>query len=379
VEKWIALMGKRYTPADGVEDYCTFLGHALARRGLELEQVRVSWPEDGWDAALQSLARQAEKWRGQWVLLQYTALAWSSRGFPFGALRVLDVLRRSGARVGVVFHEYCHQDGARPSPVRPVRAACQEFVIRRAHKRAALSIFTIPTNKISWARKDFAKSAFIPIGANIPEPSGNARKSDSGDPAEKTVAVFSFTPGARLELETADIAHAVRKAQASGHKIHLVIFGTGSDEARPKLEQALAGSGVRVSILGLIPAEDIAVVLSQADAQLFVRGSIAQTRGSALAGIACGLPIIAYAGAAEGTTIEEAGIELVPYRDREALADALLRVLSNRELRENLRRRSFEAQRKYFSWDAIASRYAAACVDQTAGERDTASVIPNHA
>jgi hypothetical protein len=52
---------------------------------------------------------------------------------------------------------------------------------------------------------------------------------------------------------------------------------------------------------------------------LCVRGKLFPRRGSALAGIACGLPIIAYAGATEGTPLAEAGIELVPYRDCEVL------------------------------------------------------------
>src|SRR5271170_4310028 len=103
-ETWIALLGRRDTPVDGVEDYCTFLGRALGARGIELKHARVPWMENGWIGGLRWLARECAAWRGQWVIVQYTALIWSRRGFPFLALAVLAVLRRAGARVAVVFH-----------------------------------------------------------------------------------------------------------------------------------------------------------------------------------------------------------------------------------------------------------------------------------
>ena len=99
-------MGKRYTPTDGVEDYCAFLAQALSRCGVKLEPVHVDWNERGWKPALKELAQRCAAWRGEWVFLQYTALAWSSRGFPFGALKALDIVKRAGAKAGVVFHEY---------------------------------------------------------------------------------------------------------------------------------------------------------------------------------------------------------------------------------------------------------------------------------
>src|SRR5487761_2159038 len=103
-QRWVALLGRKDEPTDGVEDYCTFLGRALADCGVELRAVRVPWLKQGWLGALRGLRRDAAAWRGQWVLLQYTALSWSRRGFPFGALAVLGVLRRRGVRCAVVFH-----------------------------------------------------------------------------------------------------------------------------------------------------------------------------------------------------------------------------------------------------------------------------------
>src|SRR6185437_10560871 len=85
----IAMLGRRDTPVDGVEDYCTFLSEGLARRGVEMTRVRVNWTEQGWLGALRQLRRDSKEWREHWVLLQYTALGWSRHGFPIWAVIVL--------------------------------------------------------------------------------------------------------------------------------------------------------------------------------------------------------------------------------------------------------------------------------------------------
>ena len=88
---------------------------------------------------------------------------------------------------------------------------------------------------------------------------------------------------------------------------------------------------------------------------LCVRGPLYPRRGSAIAAIACGLPIIAFGGAAEGTPIGEAGVELVPSADRDALGTALTRVLADRSAWNQLHEKSLIAHRKYFSWDVVAA------------------------
>jgi hypothetical protein len=57
---------------------------------FELIIERVAWPESGRTRAASTLRRRAKGWRRAWVLVQYTALAWSARGFPLHFLRVED-------------------------------------------------------------------------------------------------------------------------------------------------------------------------------------------------------------------------------------------------------------------------------------------------
>jgi glycosyltransferase involved in cell wall biosynthesis len=356
-ETWIALLGRRDTPVDGVEDYCTFLGRALGAIGIELKHARVPWMESGWIGGLRWLARESAAWRGKWVIVQYTALSWSSRGFPFLVLAVLAVLRRGDARVAVVFHEPTRQQGG-ARWIDRLRGACQDWVIRRLYRNATKSIFADPLEKIAWLPKNGAKAGFIPIGANIPARPAGAEFSGASERLPKTVAVFCLTEPPKQELELGDISHAVRTAVANGSEIRMVFLGRGTDEAKREIARAFAEVPVEVSVLGLLGDHKVSETLGRSDAMLCVRGEITPRRGSVIAGIACGVPILGYAGGAEGTPLAEAGIEFVPYRDREALGRALCRVLTDPDLQRSLRERSLDAQQKFFSWEVIAASFS---------------------
>src|SRR5258707_2710166 len=77
----VALLGRRDEPTDAVEEYCQFLGAALEAQGISFEIERVSWHELGWRQALAGMEQRTENWKKGWVLIQYTALAWSRPGF----------------------------------------------------------------------------------------------------------------------------------------------------------------------------------------------------------------------------------------------------------------------------------------------------------
>jgi len=99
------------------------------------------------------------------------------------------------------------------------------------------------------------------------------------------------------------------------------------------------------------------------DALLFLRGAISSRRGSAIAGISCGLPVIALEGPESAAPITDAGVVLLPGNLARAvlhgkLADALVEALSDRAFRAGLIERSQRAHEAFFSWPSIASRYA---------------------
>jgi glycosyltransferase involved in cell wall biosynthesis len=357
---WIALSGRRDMPTDGVEDYCVFLGRALEERGIELKLARVPWVDRGWTGALRQLSRESAAWRDRWVLLQYTALGWSRRSFPLGFLWVLRVLRRNGARCLVVFHDALPYGGTRR--IDRLRRACQLWVMRRAYQWAERSVLTIPLDHAGWLPPQPTKAAFIPIGANLPPVAMNGAGTRVA-PATKTIAVFGITGEPATLSEVRDIGYALTRVKAKLGELRLVAVGRGSSEAEPALRRVLDGSGVEAVVLGLLTPDEIASTLVHADVLLFVRGDVSSRRGSALAGIACGLPIVGYEGPETAFPITKAGLELAPKGDRDALAVALERILCDDHLRQDLRRRSLRAYADYFSWERIAEQFAAELSD----------------
>lgn len=351
----VALTGYRDNPTDGVVDYCKFLQQALARRGVQLQVATVSLDDRGWWLALWHLWRQAREWRQHWVLLQYTALAWSRRGFPFLALAALAILRMRGARCAIVFHEPGGIDG--PRAIDHTRCGFQNWTVRTLHRHSAKSIFTVPLNMVRWlgnARKD---SAFIPLGANIPENLADKIATDNSE-APKTVVVFCVSELPYRQQEIGDISSATRAVAAgAGIKLRVIFVGRGTSEARDEIDRAFQGSQIEVSNRGLCEAQEITRIFSESDVMLAVRGKLYLRRASALAGLACGLPIIGYAGAAQGTIIEQAGVALVPFGDREALGKVLRDVLTKPSLWQEMHEKNVCVQRQYFSWDVVAASY----------------------
>jgi glycosyltransferase involved in cell wall biosynthesis len=351
--KWIALLGRRDSPTDGIEDYCTFLGRALARRGVELKIVRVNWDETGWYRALRRLSRDSVGWRGNWVLLQYTALSWSRRGFPVGILAAQEILCRRGARCAVTFHEPARQSND-ARWIGRLRGACQDLVVRRLYRRAAMGLFADSLDTIPWLPREARKAVFIPIGANIPQCPSRPEAAAARNGGRKTIAVFSLTCDSSASRELDDISFALRSVVARDVKLRLVLFGRGTSEAKDEIARAFQNLPVDVLNLGLCSAEEISRTLSESDTLLCVRGTLSPRRGTAIAGIACGLPVIGYTPGTRIFPMDAAGVHLVPYGNRDALAEALAQVLLDSGLNERLRAKSMQAYDRFFSWDVIA-------------------------
>ena len=352
-EPIVALVGRRDEPTDGVADYCAWLGGALEEFGYRLETVRLDWAEHGWDAALADLRGKAQAWRGRWVLLQYTTLAWSRRGFPVQAPRIASVLRKSGARCGVVFHDFGPATGK--GSVARVREYCHVYALKKLYTQAERAIFPVPLEKVFWLPSTHDKAVYIPVGANCPETQTADRLPSS---EMKSVAVYCVTSGQRATMEVADIGFAMKRARRAAGSLRLTVFGRGSLEAHPALRSEFAGTDIAIETLGVLSPQEVSRTLARADVMLFVRSEISSRRGSAIAGIAGGLPLVCYAGSDTGWPITEAGILTAPVGDREALATALEQILTDDALRLSLAERSRSAYTQYFSWRAIAACYA---------------------
>ena len=95
------------------------------------------------------------------------------------------------------------------------------------------------------------------------------------------------------------------------------------------------------------------------DADLFVLPSLAEGMANVvLEAIGSGLPVVAtpVGGSEELIRQNENGV-IVPTKDVNALADALIRLINSRELREKMGRRSRQIAAHY-SWEFVADAYA---------------------
>jgi glycosyltransferase involved in cell wall biosynthesis len=237
------------------------------------------------------------------------------------------------------------------------RRITQQWAVRRAYHMTERRIFTIPLDRIGWLKKVRDKAVFVPIGANVPPLSPSDQFEMGSAERTPTVAVFGVTepPNGQPEIET--VAYVMRQVAASCEGVRLLVFGRGAEAAEKPLRQALQGVPLILDVRGILEAKQASEVLASSDTLLFVRGQLSGRRGSALAGVACGLPVVGYIGSETAFPITEAGLELVPEGDREGLSRALIHILSDSQYSKHLRRRSSCAQENYFSWDKIARAF----------------------
>lgn len=351
----VLLLGRKDEPTDAVEEYCEYLCEALSNRSVNGEIVRVAWHERGWKGALDELRWKAADWRGRWVFLQYTALAWSGRGFPQRVQSVLSVLRNAGTRLGVVFHDVEPFAGKRAVDV--LRRQVQVKIMRLMLRMADLAVFTVSPDVVSWLQSP-SKAVFIPVGANLPETRGDRKEANNSGVTR--IAVYGITGGKAGSEECSEIAIALRFAVERGAQLELHVFGRGAAERESELRNKLKEVLVKLRFDGLLPADEVAVALRNSDATLFVRGSISSRRGSAIAGIACGKPVIAYRGRETAAPVTQAGVVLVNRANPAELCEAVLRIAKDPAYRDELSERNKRAQEMFFSWGAIADRYVEA-------------------
>jgi glycosyltransferase involved in cell wall biosynthesis len=356
-QRVFALLGKREIPADGVTDYCNNLAEALRGQGVHLVVRRVLWFEGGWLKALKSLWRGVGPSRGDWAVVHYTALGWSVRGFPIGVLLIVLVLRLRRVRCGIVMHEPWHQGFLHHHIVNDLRAAFQDVVIRSLHRLSTRTIFTIPVALVGWVRASDSKSVFIPLGPNVPETLSVPYPPRDPGVTSRTISVFCLSPPPALQTELDDILNATRVPVSAGLTVRIVFMGRGTDAASAEIVRKFDESGIEVEVLGLQAPESISDAIAHSDVLLCVRGTLNLRRGSALAGIACGVPVVGYSGDEHGTPLVEAGVSLVPMHDKPALGAAVARILLDDSFAREMHLKNLATQRKYFSWNVVARQY----------------------
>jgi len=258
----------------------------------------------------------------------------------------------------VVFHDAEPFGGARL--VDRIRRFIQLRVMRNAIAFADHAVLTVPAARLSWLRESPDNVCFIPVGANLPAPLLEQDHDSLHEPP--AVAVYSITGGEPGDRETEQIVRSLRYAAQKIGPLRLVVFGRHAEMREEALRAGLRGCQVEVSVEGVIEADALVERFAASDVLLFLRGAVSSRRGSAIAGIACGLPVIGLRGSETDAPVTEAGVILIeddPNGEKTAnqVGEALVKVLSDEAYRRDLHSRSQRAQENFFSWRAIARRY----------------------
>jgi glycosyltransferase involved in cell wall biosynthesis len=225
-----------------------------------------------------------------------------------------------------------------------------------SYRLSEASMLAVPVETATWLPLPGSKAKYIPIGANIPASNAASRTARNGQEV-RTITVFAITDAGDISQEVTDIALAARQAAKHLPTVRLLTLGRGSKESEQKIRRALEGSAVDFRALGLLPADQVSQILADSDVSLYVRSPISTQRGSAIASIANGAPLVTYTNSALAAPLAEAGVLAVPYREGEKLAEETVRVLTDSELWIDLHERNRCAYAKYFSWKAVARRF----------------------
>jgi glycosyltransferase involved in cell wall biosynthesis len=266
---------------------------------------------------------------------------------------VLRILKSAGARVAIVFHDVTPYSS--PRLIDQLRCRAQLHTMRRALQLAEHAIFTVPLEKVSWLAGLPEKASFIPVGPNLPIPGTPASHSATDIP---TIGVFSITGGEPGKKETRLIVDAVQHVSQRIGPLGLSVFGRHAELREDALREGLQNLPVQLSIEGVVDADQVVKRLAACDVLFFVRNGISTRRSSAIAGIAAGLPIIAYANSETAAPITDAGLLLVNPDHPEEFSEALLRILTDASLRAELAARSRSTYQTHFAWPVIAARFA---------------------
>lgn len=347
----IALLGREPGPTDGVADYCARLSEALKTLGHDLRVRRVHWDREGRLRTLRSMWRHPDCRTREWVLLQYTAFAWSRTGIPLFALAVGALARLRGARLATVFHDSALHEA--PGAVGHVRRRGQLVVMRSLYRLSDVSIVTVPLEAASWL-PDTRKAVTIPVGSNVAPCNASASRS-ARHGASPLVAVFGVTGGPSREREVHLISEVVSAVRETVPDLRLVFFGCGTSEAAPLLHSKIHSP---FEVRGLVSSDEAHHLLESASAVLFVRGAAASGRTTAVSGIVAGTPLVGFLGPTTGHPITAAGVCLVERNTPAAMVEALRSVLTDETLWTEMHRRNLRATAEYFSWAAIAERMA---------------------
>jgi glycosyltransferase involved in cell wall biosynthesis len=361
----VAVVGVSTDPVTcGVRDHATLLAHALGERGVSCSLYWLSREQSSWSGSRReigawtaALGEELVALRPGAVLLHYSAFTYSFRGVPLFVPAVLAAVRRSGAPLLTLLHEYAYPWGRAGLRGAVWSLTQRAFLIELARASAAL-IVTADFRAAQLASRRWLPRrpiAVAPVFSNLPEHSHGPGAEPAGDGAGggETPAVGLFGYGAEgTEVEL--VIDALRLLREQGREVELRLLGApGADsDAGRAWSAAAAARGVAgaLSFTGLLVAQELADALAACDALLFADSSGPTSRKTTLAAsLASGSPLVAIDGPRRWQALADAGAARIVAPTARALAGELEQLLYGGVERERVGERGRAFARREMS------------------------------
>ena len=155
-----------------------------------------------------------------------------------------------------------------------------------------------------------------------------------------------------------------RAQELSQSRLELVVAGQ-TRTAIPELDYMLRDvakrrENVKITMMGYVPDSELLSLFAEAD--VFVFPSLYEGFGlPVLEAMACGCPVITSNVSSLPEVVGDAALLVDPY-NVEALAQAMLTVLEDDELKKEMSKKGI-AQAQKFSWDKAGAEFLALCTD----------------
>jgi glycosyltransferase involved in cell wall biosynthesis len=219
-----------------------------------------------------------------------------------------------------------------PAILRESRAV---IAVSEATRREVLAAYGLRPERVHAIPNGYDHAAFVPVG-----PATN----DGGVPY--VLFVGNLLPHKNLPRLTEAVAHVARQSP-----VRLVIAGSGTPRRVGELRRLADRVGVQLELTPYVSQRALPSLYR--GARLVAMPSLAEGFGlPALEAMACGTPVVVGKTSAMPEVVGDAGL-LVDPEDTGAIADAILRLLTQDPLRKELIAQGL-ARAKEFSWERTA-------------------------
>jgi len=354
--------------SDGVGDYAFNLATELAKMGNDVSVIcsqskinvhalfSIVETKRGWDlTGFLAVIRELGKVKPDYVILHYVPGGYSRLAAPWKIILFYCSTLLQRYKVVTIFHEtYIRLNWKKLKYV--LLGAIQRiifFAICRLSHLAVTSIDRYRKEIYRWNKN----VTVIPIGSNINNEDTEISNRSASVSSVANENFFLCTFGNRNHQLLVRVFQHLQKKISS---ISLLIIGKCDPAPYHKLihdgKIHLTGFVDAHSVFQHLMASDLFVLLEYVSPSF--EGGVSNKSTSLAAAFAAGLPIVSTRGdMTNDLLLQEASVLWVDYNSAEAIAEAIAKLLVDKQQLENARKRNRIFYEKYLAWPVIANEY----------------------